>query len=98
MTMASQDASKSYGFDGSFGEICGTTWYLSQVVIPGTNYMPKCMWIDANGDQPTTGFQYVLRTPFCFPCRPELQMQQPKGTPTLQKGNYIDSVLMRSKI
>lgn len=63
MTMASQDASNSYGFDGSFGELCGTTWYLSQVVIPGTNYMPKCMWIDANGDQPTTGFQYVLQAP-----------------------------------
>lgn len=61
--MASQDASNSYGFDGSFGEICGTTWYLSQGVIPGTNYMPKCMWIDANGDQPTTGFQYVFRAP-----------------------------------
>lgn len=64
MTMASQDASNSYGFDGSFGHACGASWYISKVVIPGTGYMPDCMWIDANGDQPTTGFQYVLHTPF----------------------------------
>lgn len=28
------------------------------MVIPGSgNYTPSCFWIDANGDQPTTGFQ-----------------------------------------
>lgn len=27
------------------------------MAVPGSSNMPHCMWIDANGDQPTTGFQ-----------------------------------------
>ncbi|KAF3760394.1 hypothetical protein M406DRAFT_52851 [Cryphonectria parasitica EP155] len=57
MTMAGQEAGQSYGLDGTFGSYCGASWYLSEVVVPGTNYMPKCMWIDENCSQPATGFQ-----------------------------------------
>lgn len=27
------------------------------VAVQGADYMPTCLWIDANGDQPATGFQ-----------------------------------------
>ncbi len=31
--------------------------YFSNIAIAGQDDKPACMWIDANGDQPTTAFQ-----------------------------------------
>lgn len=89
MTMASQDASNSYGFDGSFGYTCGSPWYLSQVVVPGTDYMPHCMWIDANGDQPTTGFQYVLQAPPILRAGLDFKTDRPSVFADSRKGCLI---------
>lgn len=46
-----------YGWVGDWGSECGGSWYYSNIFIQGTDYKPNCLWIDANGDQPTTGFQ-----------------------------------------
>ncbi|KAF7556137.1 hypothetical protein G7Z17_g1655 [Cylindrodendrum hubeiense] len=54
MTWANGD---QYGWVGDWGSECGATWYYSNVYVQGTSYKPNCMWIDANGDQPQTGFQ-----------------------------------------
>jgi len=45
-----------YGMTGDIGQACGASWYYSNVYISSADYTPSCMWIDANGDQPTTGF------------------------------------------
>ncbi|KAI1123467.1 hypothetical protein F5Y10DRAFT_286020 [Nemania abortiva] len=47
----------SYGWVGDWGRRCGGTWYYSNVYIGSTQYTPDCLWIDANNDQPQTGFQ-----------------------------------------
>ncbi|KAH7140221.1 hypothetical protein B0J13DRAFT_637641 [Dactylonectria estremocensis] len=54
MTWANGD---QYGWVGDWGSECGASWYYSNVYVKGTNYKPNCMWIDADGDQPQTGFQ-----------------------------------------
>lgn len=46
-----------YGWVGDWGRECGGSWYYSNVFIQGSDYKPDCLWIDANGDQPQTGFQ-----------------------------------------
>ncbi len=46
-----------YGWVGDWGQACGGAWYFSNVFIKGSDYKPSCLWIDANGDQPQTGFQ-----------------------------------------
>jgi hypothetical protein len=46
-----------YGWLGDWGQACGGTWYFSNVFIKGSDYKPNCLWIDASGDQPQTGFQ-----------------------------------------
>ena len=45
-----------YGWVGDWGQACGGSWYFN-VFIKGSDYKPNCLWIDANGDQPQTGFQ-----------------------------------------
>lgn len=45
-----------YGWEGSWGKQCGGSWYWSHVYINSKNYKPPCLWIDADGDQPQTGF------------------------------------------
>ncbi|RYP59709.1 hypothetical protein DL771_010778 [Monosporascus sp. 5C6A] len=46
-----------YSWIGDWGRQCGGTWYYSNYFISGTDRKPDCMWIDANNDQPQTGFQ-----------------------------------------
>ncbi|KAL2257699.1 hypothetical protein VTK26DRAFT_9301 [Humicola hyalothermophila] len=46
-----------YGWVGNWGRACGAPWYFSNVFLQGSDFKPDCMWIDGNGDQPTTGFQ-----------------------------------------
>ncbi|KAJ3565392.1 hypothetical protein NPX13_g7521 [Xylaria arbuscula] len=46
-----------YAWVGDWGRQCGGTWYYSNTYVGATNYKPDCLWIDANGDQPQTGFQ-----------------------------------------
>ena len=46
-----------YGWVGNWGRACGASWYFSNVFLQGSDFKPDCMWIDGNGDQPTTGFQ-----------------------------------------
>ncbi|KAK3897163.1 hypothetical protein C8A05DRAFT_48112 [Staphylotrichum tortipilum] len=46
-----------YGWLGDWGQVCGGSWYFSNVFVKGTDYKPNCLWIDGNGDQPQTGFQ-----------------------------------------
>ncbi|KAI1174387.1 hypothetical protein F4777DRAFT_554382 [Nemania sp. FL0916] len=41
---------------GDWGWYCGGSWYHSNVLV-GDQKGHKCFWIDANGDQPQTGFQ-----------------------------------------
>jgi len=45
-----------YGWEGSWGKQCGGSWYWSHIYINSKDYKPPCLWIDANGDQPQTGF------------------------------------------
>ncbi|KAM5341688.1 hypothetical protein ACJ41O_014719 [Fusarium nematophilum] len=45
-----------YAWIGDWGKQCGATWYWSSLYIQGTSHMPTCMWIDADGNQPQTGF------------------------------------------
>ncbi|KAL4880359.1 hypothetical protein BJY04DRAFT_80531 [Aspergillus karnatakaensis] len=47
-----------FAVSGDYGEACGGTWFESNMwTDTDQSYMPKCFWIDANGDQPKTGFQ-----------------------------------------
>ncbi|KAI0015966.1 hypothetical protein F4780DRAFT_31477 [Xylariomycetidae sp. FL0641] len=46
-----------YSWIGDWGRQCGGSWYYSNLYIQGTDHKPDCLWIDANGDQPQTGFQ-----------------------------------------
>ncbi|KAI0906454.1 hypothetical protein F4823DRAFT_607161 [Ustulina deusta] len=46
-----------YAWLGDWGRQCGGTWYYSNVYVGATQYKPDCLWIDANNDQPQTGFQ-----------------------------------------
>ncbi|PVH88139.1 hypothetical protein DL98DRAFT_544637 [Cadophora sp. DSE1049] len=56
LTITWPDGNK-YGWTGDWGSQCGGTWYYSNVYISGPTTRPKCLWIDANGDTPQTGFQ-----------------------------------------
>ncbi|TLD33006.1 hypothetical protein PspLS_00978 [Pyricularia sp. CBS 133598] len=46
-----------YALTGDWGEACGGSWYYSNIYVQSSGYKPKCMWIDADGNQPQTGFQ-----------------------------------------
>ncbi|KAL4916770.1 hypothetical protein BDW62DRAFT_211739 [Aspergillus aurantiobrunneus] len=47
-----------FAVSGDYGEACGGTWYESNMwTDTDQSYQPKCFWIDADGDQPNTGFQ-----------------------------------------
>lgn len=47
-----------FAVSGDYGAECGGTWYESNMWTNSDNsYQPKCFWVDANGDQPNTGFQ-----------------------------------------
>lgn len=47
-----------YAVSGDFGRECGGTWYASGMFPSAdSQYQPDCFWIDADGDQPNTGFQ-----------------------------------------
>lgn len=47
-----------YAVVGDFGQTCGATWYAGGLYPSAdSDYQPNCFWIDANGDQPSTGFQ-----------------------------------------
>ncbi|KAF7563673.1 hypothetical protein G7046_g427 [Stylonectria norvegica] len=46
-----------YGWVADWGRQCGASWYFSNVFVKGSNNKPDCIWIDADGDQPQTGFQ-----------------------------------------
>jgi hypothetical protein len=46
-----------YAWLGDWGRRCGGSWYFSNLFVNGLNSKPDCLWIDANGDQPQTGFQ-----------------------------------------
>ncbi|RYO97129.1 hypothetical protein DL765_011298 [Monosporascus sp. GIB2] len=48
---------EEYSWIGDWGRQCGGTWYYSNYFISGTDRKPDCIWIDANNDQPQTGFQ-----------------------------------------
>ena len=47
----------NYAWTGDWGRQCGGTWYYSNTYVGAGNMKPDCLWIDANGDQPQTGFQ-----------------------------------------
>ncbi|KAL2822688.1 hypothetical protein BDW59DRAFT_101782 [Aspergillus cavernicola] len=47
-----------FAVSGDYGAECGGTWYESNMWTNTDNsYQPRCFWIDADGDQPNTGFQ-----------------------------------------
>ncbi|KAL7620434.1 hypothetical protein AAE478_009429 [Parahypoxylon ruwenzoriense] len=46
-----------YSWLGDWGHQCGGSWYYSNVFVSGSSTKPDCLWIDANNDQPQTGFQ-----------------------------------------
>ncbi|KAI1335271.1 hypothetical protein F5Y15DRAFT_255325 [Xylariaceae sp. FL0016] len=46
-----------YTWMGDWGHQCGGSWYYSNVYVSGSDAKPDCLWIDANNDQPQTGFQ-----------------------------------------
>ncbi|KAI0873665.1 hypothetical protein GGS24DRAFT_517375 [Hypoxylon argillaceum] len=46
-----------YAWVGDWGEKCGGHWYYSNVYLAGSGIRPECFWIDANNDEPQTGFQ-----------------------------------------
>ena len=58
-----------YAVSGDFGHACGGSWYASGMFpLSDSEYQPDCFWIDANGDQPNTGFQVGSHSSF-FPFR-----------------------------
>lgn len=69
-----------YGWIGDWGRACGSTWYFSSLYIKGTDHQPDCMWIDANGDQPQTGFQVHF---------PEFVTQESGKLPEGKDENYF---------
>ncbi|KAH7312609.1 hypothetical protein B0I35DRAFT_437399 [Stachybotrys elegans] len=54
---------EKYSWTGDWAELCEpyleerAPWYNSNVLIGGTKHKPRCMWVDKDGNQPTTGFQ-----------------------------------------
>lgn len=47
-----------YAVSGDVGRACGATWYASGMApTQDRDYEPACFWLDADGDQPQTGFQ-----------------------------------------
>ncbi|KAI9041355.1 uncharacterized protein KD926_006931 [Aspergillus affinis] len=57
-TWSDDRGGNQYAVSGDYGEACGGVWFESHM-YPNADeeYQPKCFWIDANGDQPQTGFQ-----------------------------------------
>ena len=50
----------NYAWSGDWGKACGATWYWSNIYMDGSdnnNLDNTCIWIDADGNQPQTGFQ-----------------------------------------
>jgi hypothetical protein len=68
-----------YGWLGDWGQACEGSWYFSNVFVKGSDYKPKCLWIDANGDQPQTGFQIHF---------PEFVIKDPAQTSPDQNRDY----------
>ncbi|KAK9773300.1 hypothetical protein SCAR479_10029 [Seiridium cardinale] len=57
-TYSDDRGGNEYAVSGDFGRECGGTWYASGMFPQSdSEYQPDCFWIDANGDQPNTGFQ-----------------------------------------
>lgn len=57
-TWSAERGGNKYAVSGDFGRECGGTWYHSGMFpYDNSQYQPDCFWIDANGDQPNTGFQ-----------------------------------------
>ena len=57
-TWSEERGGNKYAVSGDFGRECGGIWYASGMYPSSeTDYQPDCFWIDANGDQPQTGFQ-----------------------------------------
>ncbi|KAK0616581.1 hypothetical protein B0T14DRAFT_523450 [Immersiella caudata] len=47
----------NWGWTAQWADPCGASWFFSNLRFKGAPDDPICMWIDANGDQPHTGFQ-----------------------------------------
>ncbi|KAF2971962.1 hypothetical protein GQX73_g1511 [Xylaria multiplex] len=67
-----------YAWVGDWGRQCGGSWYYSHTYVGSTQYQPPCLWIDANNDQPQTGFQvhwpeFVNKGDSMIPSTPEDQ-------------------------
>ncbi|KAF7540631.1 hypothetical protein G7054_g1251 [Neopestalotiopsis clavispora] len=57
-TYSDDRGGNKYAVSGDFGHACGGSWYASGMFpLSDSEYQPDCFWIDANGDQPNTGFQ-----------------------------------------
>ncbi|KAF2871057.1 hypothetical protein BDV95DRAFT_494990 [Massariosphaeria phaeospora] len=39
----------TYTWTGDMAEHCGAEWYASRFTFSGSNYPPKCMWLDSDG-------------------------------------------------
>lgn len=47
----------NWGWTAQWADPCKASWFFSNLRFKGATNDPICMWIDANGDQPHTGFQ-----------------------------------------
>jgi hypothetical protein len=47
----------NWGWTAQWADPCKASWFFSNLRFKGAADDPICMWIDANGDQPHTGFQ-----------------------------------------
>ncbi|KAL3485664.1 hypothetical protein BJX62DRAFT_216800 [Aspergillus germanicus] len=57
-TWADAAGGNQFAVSGDYGAECGASWYESHMwTNTDQSYQPRCFWIDANGDQPQTGFQ-----------------------------------------
>lgn len=57
-TWSDERGGNKYAVSGDYGWACGGSWYESHMYTNSDkSYQPKCFWIDADGDQPQTGFQ-----------------------------------------
>ncbi|GAB0134211.1 hypothetical protein EsDP_00002592 [Epichloe bromicola] len=58
VTVTFPEGTKS-AWTGNWAKQCGAPWYYSDIFVPNDKGYKKilCAWLDANGDQPTTGLQ-----------------------------------------
>lgn len=60
MTITWPDGSK-YAWTGDWAQLCedwiDAPWHYSHIYINNQDLTTRCMWVDKDGDQPTTGFQ-----------------------------------------